>query len=77
MDKFKKIGSAIVCSMLTVFLYAQNTETNEPADFMRSDGKIYVVVAVIVTIITGIFFYLLNLDRKIKKLERGLKNNIK
>ncbi len=73
MDKLKKIGSVIVCSLLTFFLYAQNTGTNEPPDFMRSDGKIYVVVAVIVTIVTGIFLYLLNLDRKIKRLEKEIK----
>lgn len=38
-------------------------------DFMRSDGKIWVVVGVIAIIFTGIIGYLINLDKKIKKLE--------
>ena len=52
---------------------AQNvkTKTEEPTDFMRSNGKIYVVVTVVVIIVLGIFIYLLNLDKKIKKLEKG------
>ena len=52
-------------------LWAQNMDTNteEPTDFMRSNGKIYVVVACIVVIVSGIYVYLLNLDRKIRKLE--------
>ena len=44
------------------------------ADEMRSNGKIYVVVAVLVTIFLGIIFYLIRLDRKITKLEKE-KNN--
>ncbi len=36
---------------------------------MRSMGKMYVVVAVIAAIFTGIVIFLIYLDRKIKKLE--------
>lgn len=39
------------------------------ADFMRSIGKIYVVVAVILVLFIGIFFFLINIDRKLSKLE--------
>ncbi|MGV3768308.1 MAG: CcmD family protein [Chitinophagaceae bacterium] len=42
----------------------------EMADTMRSNGKIYVVVAVVITILAGVFFYLLRLERKINKLEK-------
>ena len=38
-------------------------------DFMRSMGKMYVVVAVIVVIFLGIVLYVARLDRKITKLE--------
>lgn len=37
---------------------------------MRSDGKIYVVVAVCLTILFGLIIYLVRLDRKISKLEK-------
>jgi tRNA(Phe) wybutosine-synthesizing methylase Tyw3 len=42
----------------------------EMADAMRSNGKIYVVVAVLTTILAGIVLYLIRLERKIKRLEK-------
>jgi len=39
------------------------------ASIMRSNGKIYVVVAVLLTILIGLILYLINIDRKISKLE--------
>ena len=44
----------------------------EMADQLRSEGKIYVVVAIILIILLGLFFYLFSLDRKVKKLEKLL-----
>jgi preprotein translocase subunit SecY len=48
----------------------QTTPPVEMADTMRSNGKIFVVVAVIVTLFTGIVLYLVSLDRKISRLEK-------
>lgn len=59
--------SSLICSCV---LFAQNM-----ADEMRSNGKIYVVVAVLVTIFIGIVIYLIRLDRKISKLEKESKLN--
>ncbi len=42
------------------------------ADMMRSNGKIYVLVGIIVIIFAGITFYLISTDRKISKLEKQL-----
>lgn len=50
-------------------LYAQDNSV-EMADTMRKEGKIYVVVAVILTIFAGIILYLVRLDRKITRLEK-------
>ena len=36
---------------------------------LRADGKIWVVMAVCLTILAGILFYLFTLDKKIKGLE--------
>jgi len=47
-------------------------KTIEMADEMRSNGKIYVVVAVILTIFAGIIFYLIRLDRKMTNLEKNI-----
>ncbi len=43
----------------------------EMADTMRSSGKIYVVVAVCLTILIGLFIYLVFLDRKISRFEKN------
>ena len=37
---------------------------------MRSNGKIYVVVTVLVIILAGIFIYLIQLDRKISRTRK-------
>ena len=40
------------------------------ADGMRAEGKIYVVVAIILIVLAGLIAYLVMLDRKVKKLEK-------
>jgi CcmD family protein len=55
---------------------AQDSATGKPvemADRLRADGKIYVVIAVLVTIFIGIIAYVIRLDRKISRLEKGSK----
>ena len=42
----------------------------EMADALRENGKIYVVVVIIAIIFIGLAGYLINLDRKINKLEK-------
>lgn len=46
----------------------------EMADKFREDGKIYVVLAVVLTILSGIIIYLVVLDKKISLLEKQVKN---
>lgn len=45
----------------------------EMADVMRRDGKIYIVVAVLVTLLLGVLLYLIHLDKKVARLERELR----
>ncbi len=42
----------------------------EMADTLRSNGKIYIVVAVVVTILAGLILYVVRLDRKISRMEK-------
>ena len=48
---------------------AQQNNVIEMADVMRSNGKIYVVVAVLATIFIGLMIYLIRIDKKVQKLE--------
>lgn len=58
----------LVCANVSV---AQQVEM---ADTMRSEGKIYVVVAVLALVMVGILGYLIYQDRKISNLEKQVGN---
>ncbi|AKD05583.1 hypothetical protein PKOR_07785 [Pontibacter korlensis] len=45
----------------------------EMADTLRQDGKIYVVVVVLLTVLAGLIVYLITLDRKVSKLEKQMR----
>ncbi|RYU91020.1 CcmD family protein [Emticicia agri] len=67
----KKIIAFLTLTLLiSTNLFAQ--QEVEMADKMREDGKIWVVVAVIAVVFLGIISYLVLLDRKISKIEKGL-----
>jgi CcmD family protein len=55
-----------------LFSHAAIAQGAEMADVMRSNGKIYVVVAIIMAIFTGLIVYLVAMDRKITRLEKKL-----
>ena len=60
--------STIMFYLLTINpVFADNIEM---ADIMRSNGKIYVVVAVIAVIFIGLMSYLYLIDQRVKKLEK-------
>ena len=54
--------------LLSTNIFAQDNVATE--SFMRSNGKIYVVVAICVTILVGLFLYVASIDRKIGKIEK-------
>jgi CcmD family protein len=68
----KRILLAFSFLISGLMLFAQGEKPVEMADTMRSNGKIYVVAAVILTIFTGIIIYLVRLDRKISRLEKEI-----
>ena len=69
MNVLKKILLLFVTMITSSMMFAQDKKV-EMADTMRSNGRIYVVVAVVVTILTGLILYLVRLDRKMTKLEK-------
>ena len=70
-----KIAS-IITFFLTVLtsgqLFAQEQATPEMADVMRSEGKIYVVVAILAIIFVGLIAYLVAIDRKVTRIEKKI-----
>jgi len=61
--------------LLFFMLIPFGIQANDGTDFMRSTGKIYVVVAVIMAIFLGLIFYLIRIDRRTKKIEDQLKDS--
>lgn len=51
-----------------------NAAEPEMADALRQNGKIYVVVLVLVIIMTGLLAYLIRLDGKVSRLEKEIKD---
>jgi hypothetical protein len=69
----KKIFSMLALLLVSVIGFAQDKKV-EMADLMRSNGRIYVVVAVVLTILIGLILYVFRLDRKLSKLEKETKS---
>jgi len=72
MSETKKFLFFLIAILISVATFSQDTtdKTVGMADEMRSNGRIYVVVAVMLTILAGLIFYVARLDRKISKLEK-------
>lgn len=64
--KFRLLFSCLAL-LSTTPLFAQTAEA--PVDFMRSMGKMYVVVGVIVLVFLGLAACVWYLDRRLTKLE--------
>lgn len=47
------------------------------ADNLRAEGKIYVVVIMILIVLAGLIFYLFLMDKKVKRLEKLLSDKKK
>ena len=60
----------VLLTVLTGPLLMAQENKPDMADLMRSNGKIYVVVAVCLTILIGLFIYVFTIDRKLSRLEK-------
>jgi uncharacterized transporter YbjL len=67
MKRFKPFLLVLLLLLVSRVGYSQNAEM---ADTFRQDGKIYVVVAIILIVLAGLITYLFLLDRKLNKLEQ-------
>lgn len=59
----------LLTALLLLVSFTLPAQQVEMADTMRSEGKIYVLVAIILIILFGLIAYLFLLDRKITRLE--------
>jgi CcmD family protein len=69
---FSRIFLFVIIILRSITSRAQDSlrkEVPQMADGMRSNGKIYVVVAVLLIILAGLIFYVVQLDRRITRVE--------
>jgi len=59
----------VIGMIISIGSFAQDKV--EMADTMRSNGKIYIVVAVCLTILIGLFLYVMRIDMKLRKIEKN------
>lgn len=72
MLNLKRLFFLLILVFSSTLTFAQG-ETVEMADALRESGKIYVVVAVLLIIFLGLIAFLINIDRKVSKLEKQVK----
>lgn len=70
MKKIHKTLVTLILLFLHFSLFAQ--QEVEMADTLRSEGKIYVVVAIMLVIFVGLIGYLFRMDRKVSRLEKKI-----
>ena len=57
---------------LLISSFVAKAQDLQMAETMRSEGKIYVVIAVLCVILLGLILYLISIDRKVSKLEKEI-----
>jgi MFS superfamily sulfate permease-like transporter len=71
MKNWKPLVITFFLLIASFILNAQDgTKESGVGQFMRSNERSYVVIAVMLTILAGITLYLVRLDRKISKMEK-------
>lgn len=74
-NKLQKLVLLFCSGIWGLPVWAQDTSKPvEMADQFRANGKIYVVIAVLVVILLGLLLYVAKLDRKITRLENMLES---
>ena len=67
-----RIFTALFALLSSFTAFSQNQP--EMADTMRAEGKIYVVVGIILIVLAGLLLYLFLIDKKVKRLENQLRD---
>ncbi len=72
---YKRLCLAVIFPFLSLLSFAQSSADSAGTgmnSIMRSNNKIYVVMAVCITILAVLFLYLIRIDSKVSKKEKVL-----
>lgn len=68
--KFNKVSFGLFLLMQLISMTGFASDGIEMSDIMRSEGKIYVVVAVMAIVFGGLAVYLFMMDNRIRRMEK-------
>lgn len=74
MKKIVNLFFVVAALLISPAAVAQDAEM---ADGMRANGKIYVVVGIILIVLVGLVTYLFMMDKKLTRLEKQLNDHSK
>lgn len=74
----KKITYLTFCVLFTCAAFAQDKIADDRTGMnaLRADRKIYVVMAVVITILAGLIAYIIRIDRKIRQMEKENRHQV-
>ena len=64
----------MVIVLINFLFWLQDPSQIEMADKFREEGKIYVVLAIVLLILTGLFIYLIRIGKRVSDMEKNNKN---
>ena len=64
-----RVITFVMLFLLPFQMFSQTGADVEMADVLRTNGKIYVVVAGLVVILTGVIIFLVRVEKKLWRLE--------
>ena len=67
---FTRLVTLVIVLLTSSITYAQDSTRTGMNSVMRSNNKIYVVMAICLTILLGLILYLIRIDRKVSKAEK-------
>jgi hypothetical protein len=67
---FTRLVTLFIVLLTSSITYAQDSTGTGMNSVMRSNNKIYVVMAICLTILLGLILYLIRIDRKVSKAEK-------
>ena len=73
---FARSGMKGIWALIVLVIFTLSTDLHAQTNVsFHSNGKIYLVIGVLVTIFLGIIFFLVYLERKLNKLEKQINDN--
>lgn len=71
MNRLRSLITVLFLFCCTACFAQGGSSQSAIGETMRSNGRIYVVIAVILVILAGLILYVVRLDRKMTRLEKG------